>query len=45
MQDWHRLVLWSVLLAGGSLALLFAQTQGPLAGLLQRALVTLIPRG
>jgi hypothetical protein len=40
--DWHRLVLWSVLLSGGSLALLFAQTQGPLAGLLQRALVTLI---
>jgi len=40
--DWRRLVLWSVLLSGGSLALLFAQTQGPLAGLMQRALVTLI---
>jgi hypothetical protein len=39
---WHRLVLRSVLLSGGSLALLLAQTQGPLVGLLQRALITLI---
>ena len=27
--DWHPLVLWSVLLAGGSLALLFAADSGP----------------
>ncbi|HWM03040.1 MAG TPA: DUF998 domain-containing protein [Actinophytocola sp.] len=40
--DWRPLVLWSVLLSSGSLALLFAQTQGPLLGLLQRALVTLV---
>jgi len=40
--DWRPLVLLSVLLASGSLALLFAQSQGPLVGLLQRALVTLV---
>ncbi len=37
---WRPLVSWSVLLAGGSLALLFLQNQGPLVGLMQRLLVT-----
>lgn len=39
---WRPVVTWSVLLAGGSLALLFAQSQGPLVGLMQRLLVTLV---
>ena len=41
-NDWRWLVPWSVLLGGASLALLFAQNQGPLVGLMQRALVTLV---
>lgn len=41
--DWRMLVLWSVLLACGSLSLLFAQAQSPtVVGLLQRMLVTLV---
>lgn len=39
---WRSSVVWLVLLSGSALALLFAQTQGPMAGLMQRLLVTMI---
>lgn len=40
--QWRSLVLWLVLLSASALSLLFAQTQGPLVGLMQRLLVTAI---
>lgn len=42
LARWQPGLLWLVLLSGSALALLFAQTQGPLVGLMQRLLVTVI---
>jgi hypothetical protein len=39
---WRSLTIWSALLAGGALALFFVQGEGPLVGILQRALVMVI---
>ena len=39
---WQPGLLWLVLLSGSGLALLFAQTQGPLVELMQRLLVTVV---
>lgn len=39
---WRSLVVWSTLLAGAALALMFVQMQGPWVGLLQRLLITAI---
>lgn len=39
---WRPILTLSVLHAGGALALLFVQTQGPLVGLMQRLLVTVV---
>lgn len=39
---WRSLVRPSAMLAGSALALLFVQSQGPIVGLLQRALVAMI---
>lgn len=39
---WRSLVVWSSLLAGAALSLLFAQAEGPWVGLLQRLLITAI---
>jgi hypothetical protein len=40
--QWRSLVVWSSLLAGAALSLLFAQEEGPWVGLRQRLLVTAI---
>lgn len=40
--EWRSLTLWSALFAASALSLFFAQTQGPLVGLMQRLLVTTI---
>ena len=39
---WRSLVVWSALLAGAALALLFAQSEGPWVGLMQRLLIIAI---
>jgi hypothetical protein len=39
---WRSLLPWSVLFPAGALSLIIVQTQGPLVGLLQRLLVTII---
>lgn len=39
---WRSLVLWSSLLAGAALALLFVQMEGPRVGLMQRLLITAV---
>jgi hypothetical protein len=39
---WRSLVVWSALLAGAALALLFVQMEGPRVGLMQRLLITAI---
>jgi Protein of unknown function (DUF998) len=39
---WRSLVVWSSLLAGAALSLLFAQAEGPWVGLMQRLLITAI---
>jgi hypothetical protein len=39
---WRSLVVWSAILAGAALALLFVQREGPWVGLMQRLLVTAI---
>jgi hypothetical protein len=39
---WRSIAVWSGLLASGSLALLFVQTEGPWVGLTQRSLASLI---
>jgi hypothetical protein len=39
---WRSLTIWSALLAGAALALLFVQMQGPWVGLMQRLMVTAI---
>jgi hypothetical protein len=39
---WRSLVIWSALLAGTALALLFFQMEGPWVGIMQRLLVTAI---
>jgi hypothetical protein len=39
---WRSLVVWSALLAGAALALLFVQMEGPWVGFLQRLLITAI---
>ena len=39
---WRALVVWSALLAGAALALLFVQMEGPWVGLMQRLLITAI---
>jgi hypothetical protein len=39
---WRSLTIWSALLAGGALSLFFVQGEGPLVGILQRAMVTVI---
>ena len=40
--DWRPLVVWSALLAGAALALLFIQMEGPWVGLMQRLLTSTI---
>jgi Protein of unknown function (DUF998) len=40
--DWRPLVVWSTLLAGATLALLFMQMEGPWVGLMQRLLTTIV---
>jgi uncharacterized MnhB-related membrane protein len=40
--DWRSLVVWSALLAGAALALLFMQMEGPWVGLMQRLLTTIV---
>ena len=40
--DWRSLVVWSALLAGAALALLFMQMEGPWVGLMQRLLITTV---
>jgi hypothetical protein len=40
--EWRSLARWSVLLPASALALLFAQTAGPRAGLMQRLMVTAV---
>lgn len=42
LARWRSLVVWSALLAGAALALLFVQMEGPWVGLMQRLLVTAI---
>jgi hypothetical protein len=39
---WRSLVVWSSLLAGAALSLLFAQSEGPWVGLMQRLLISAI---
>jgi len=39
---WRSLVVWSSLIAGAALALLFVQAEGPWVGLMQRALITAV---
>ena len=39
---WRSLVVWSAVLAGAALALLFVQREGPWVGLLQRLLATAV---
>lgn len=39
---WRTLTPWSVLVAGGALALLFVQAEGPWVGLMQRLLLSVI---
>lgn len=39
---WRSLVVWSAILAGAALALLFVQQEGPWVGLMQRLLVTAV---
>jgi len=39
---WRSLVIWSALLAGTALALLFFQMEGPWVGIMQRLMVTAI---
>ena len=39
---WRSLVVWSSLIAGAELALLFVQAEGPWVGLMQRALITAV---
>ena len=39
---WRSLVVWSSLLAGAALALLFVQSEGPWVGLMQRSLITAV---
>jgi Protein of unknown function (DUF998) len=42
LARWRSLVVWSALLAGAALALLFVQMEGPWVGLMQRLLITAI---
>jgi Protein of unknown function (DUF998) len=39
---WRSLVVWSSLIAGAALSLLFVQAEGPWVGLLQRSLITAV---
>jgi len=39
---WRSLVVWSSLIAGAALALLFVQAEGPWVGLMQRALISAV---
>jgi uncharacterized protein DUF998 len=41
-NGWRSFSRWSVFFPAGALALIFVQQEGPLIGLLQRALVTVI---
>jgi uncharacterized membrane protein YjgN (DUF898 family) len=41
-NGWRSFSRWSVFFPGGALALIIVQQEGPLIGLLQRALVTVI---
>jgi hypothetical protein len=39
---WRSLVVWSSLIAGAALSLLFVQAEGPWVGLMQRSLTTAV---
>jgi hypothetical protein len=39
---WRSLVVWSSLIAGAALSLLFVQAEGPWVGLMQRLLITAV---
>jgi hypothetical protein len=39
---WRSLTVWSALLAGAALGLLFVQMQGPWVGLMQRLMITVV---